>query len=109
MIAHSDTLRDMKLYDSHTSKDNSESTDSTPINASFSDNAFQFENHNYRTVDETLKLGDAGRRIHQRLLELRGEYDEKIRACATVIGGTTLAAQLVGNSCQFSHHRVKLD
>lgn len=109
MISHSDTLREMKLYDRHTSKGTSESTDSTPMNASFSDNAFQFEDHSYRSVDETIKLDDAGRRIHQRLLELRGEYDEKIRACATVIEGMALAAQLVIVLRQFPHHRVEPD
>lgn len=38
---------------------------------------------------------DSGRRIHQRLVELKCEYDEKIRQCAHIIDGMVLAAQLV--------------
>lgn len=95
MIAHSDELRETKLYCRRPSKDTGGSTESTPINASFSDDAFQVESHDYHSQYEAHKLEDVGRRIHQRLLELRGEYDENIRVCATVIEGMALAAQLV--------------
>lgn len=97
MIAHSDALREMKLCYSNPGKDASDSTDTTPINTSFADDAFQVETQDYSSLDKVRKLEDAGRRIHQRLLELRGEYDEHIRACATVIEGMALAARLEWN------------
>ncbi|KAG8162572.1 hypothetical protein KVR01_008337 [Diaporthe batatas] len=97
MIAHSDSLREMKLYCPNTGKGTGDSTETTPINASFADDAFQVEAQAYRNLDEARKLEDAGRRIHHRLLELRGEYDEHIRACATIIEGMALAAQLDWN------------
>lgn len=95
MIAHSDALREMKLYCPKPGKHTNDSTETTPINASFADDAFQVDTQGNRNLDEARKLEDAGRRIHNRLLELRGEYDEHIRACATVIEGMALAAQLV--------------
>lgn len=109
MIAHSDMLLEMKLHVRCPSKDTSDSTDSTPINGSFSADAFQVENNGSHASDEENKLQDAGRRIHQRLLELRGEYDEKIRACATVIEGMALAAQLVSSTGRYSQHRIRSD
>lgn len=38
---------------------------------------------------------DAGKRIKERLVELKCEYDEKIRQCADIIDGMVLVAQLV--------------
>lgn len=109
MIAHSNELRETKLYYRRPSKDTGESTESTPINASFSDDAFQVESHSHHSPDEAQKLEDAGTRIHHRLLELRGEYDENIRVCATVIEGMALAAQLVRLLNRLSQHTVKSD
>lgn len=109
MIAHSNELREMKFYHHRPSKDTSDSTETTPINASFSDDAFQVESHTSHNLDEAHKLEDAGRRIHHRLLELRGEYDENIRVCATVIEGMALAAQLVRLLTQVSQHTVHCD
>ncbi|POS71541.1 protein kinase [Diaporthe helianthi] len=83
MIAHSDALREMKLYRLNPGKDASDSKETTPINASFADDAFQVETLVPGDSEEARKLEDAGRRIHHRLLELRGEYDEHIRACGT--------------------------
>lgn len=44
---------------------------------------------------DALQYLDSGKRIRQRLVELRCEYDEKIRQCAQIIDGMVLAAQLV--------------
>lgn len=44
---------------------------------------------------EERQYNDAGRRIQQRLVELKCEYEEKIRQCADVIDGMVLAAHLV--------------
>lgn len=48
-----------------------------------------------RREEELIDLAESGERIEQRLGELIGEYDEKIRECATVIDGMVLATQLV--------------
>lgn len=48
-----------------------------------------------RQLDELQDLEGSQERIEQRLVELIGEYDEKIGECATVIDGMVLAAQLV--------------
>lgn len=42
---------------------------------------------------------DAGKRIKERLVELKCEYDEKIRQCADIIDGMVLVAQLVRGCC----------
>lgn len=44
------------------------------------------------------QYSDAGNHIKRRLLELKFEYDEKIRQCADIIDGMELAAQLVRGS-----------
>jgi hypothetical protein len=95
MIEHSNYLREMKLHFRHSGADNDDSSESTPVNASFSDHPFQADSYGCQDVDDAKKMEDAGRRIHQRLLDLRSEYDEKIRACSTIIEGMALAAQLV--------------
>lgn len=41
---------------------------------------------------------DAGTRIKERLMELKFEYDEKIRQCVDIIDGMVLVAQLVRDS-----------
>lgn len=41
---------------------------------------------------------DAGKGIRRRLVELNGEYDEKIRQCTDIIDGMVLATQLVRGS-----------
>lgn len=54
---------------------------------------------------------DAGRRIRGRLVELKCEYDEKIRQCTDIIDGMVLVAQLVRvsfhspTSLYLTHHR----
>lgn len=49
-------------------------------------------------VQESQDLTEAGERIQHRLIELIGEYDEKIRECAIIIDGMVLATQLVRSS-----------
>lgn len=49
---------------------------------------------------EGRQYNDAGQRIQQRLVELKCEYDEKIRQCADVIDGMVLAAHLVRGPIQ---------
>lgn len=51
---------------------------------------------------EQRRFKDAGKRIRERLVELNGEYDEKIRQCADIIDGMVLAAQLVRSSFPFT-------
>ncbi|KAF5121978.1 hypothetical protein E5D57_012450 [Metarhizium anisopliae] len=46
-----------------------------------------------QTTDDKL-MNDVGKRIKCRLRELVGEYDEKIRACAGIMDGMTLATQM---------------
>lgn len=38
---------------------------------------------------------ESGKCVYHRLVELRGEYDEKIRQCTDIVDGMVLAAQLV--------------
>lgn len=45
---------------------------------------------------------DSGKGIRRRLVELNGEYDEKIRQCTDIIDGMVLATQLVRNSFFFA-------
>lgn len=52
---------------------------------------------------EQQRFMDAGKRIRQRLLELNGEYDQKIRQCTDIIDGMVLAAQLVRGLFPFTH------
>lgn len=54
------------------------------------------ENHTQCQIDELKDLAETGERIEQRLVELIGEFDEKIGDCITVIDGIVLATQLVG-------------
>lgn len=54
-----------------------------------------------QSFDE-LEFLESGRRIRQRLIELKCEYDEKIRQCAHIIDGMVLAAQLVCSFLLFS-------
>jgi len=48
--------------------------------------------------DDLVHMKVAGERIKHRLKEILSEYDEKIRDCATVIKGMTLATQMVSLS-----------
>lgn len=52
-------------------------------------------NHTQRQIDELQDLAETGERIEQRLVELIGEFDEKIEECVTVTDGMVLATQLV--------------
>lgn len=47
--------------------------------------------------DEITDLEESGVRIGQRLQELIGEYDERIRECTMIIDGMALATQLVSS------------
>ncbi|KUI62676.1 hypothetical protein VP1G_09784 [Cytospora mali] len=60
-------------------------------------------------INELSHLEDAASRIHQKLLELREEYDEKIRTCATVIDGMALAAQLEWNKIGRNDTKTNLE
>lgn len=46
-------------------------------------------------------MNEVGERIKQRIREIIGEYDEKIRACATIMEGMTLATQMVSAGQEF--------
>lgn len=52
-------------------------------------------NHTQSQIDELQDLAETGERIEQRLVELIGEFDEKIEECVTVTDGMVLATQLV--------------
>ncbi|KAH8751297.1 hypothetical protein F5883DRAFT_578091 [Diaporthe sp. PMI_573] len=52
---------------------------------------------------------EAGRRIRQQLLELNGEYDQKIRQCTDIIEGMVLAAQLEWNNIGQEDTRTNLN
>ncbi|ROV90553.1 hypothetical protein VSDG_07460 [Cytospora chrysosperma] len=97
MIAHCNELQQAGFYIPERSFQGS--TESTPINASPNVDIFdQKREFTYSpSIDELGGLEDAGSRIHQKLLELEEEYNEKIRTCATVIDGMALAAQLDWN------------
>ena len=51
-----------------------------------------------REQDEITDLEESGVRIGQRLQELTGEYDDRIRECTMIIDGLALATQLVSSS-----------
>lgn len=57
--------------------------DTDPVN---SDLSHDFDKNRYL---------ESGRCVYHRLVELRGEYDEKIRQCTDIVDGMVLAAQLV--------------
>lgn len=97
MIAHCNELQQASFHIPERSFQGS--TESTPINASPNVDTFD-QNREFTyspSIDELGGLEDAGSRIHQKLLELEEEYNEKIRTCATVIDGMALAAQLDWN------------
>ncbi|KAI5920131.1 hypothetical protein F4810DRAFT_449577 [Camillea tinctor] len=96
MISHCDELRQAKFHISNQGFDGSNI--STPINTKLRvDIEFNKEDPAHAISDTLSGLEDSGTLIRQRLLELRGEYDDKIRTCATIIDGMALAAQLEWN------------
>lgn len=93
MILHCDDLIQARFY---TYKRSSESSESTPVNTTFSVDAFSSGSGDDDTsAAEIEDLTISGRRIRQRLLEIQAEYDDKIRECGMIIDGMVLAAQLV--------------
>ena len=93
MTIHCDDLARANFY---TSRRSSESSESTPVNTTFSTDVFDSGGStNSTTVDEIEELTISGRRIRQRLLDIQAEYDDKIRECRMIIDGMVLAAQLV--------------
>lgn len=95
MIAHCDELQRAKFHIPERVLEGSR--ESTPVNAIYAVDTFdeKREDTSSTSIDELGGLEDAGNRIHQKLLELEEEYNEKIRTCATIIDGMTLEAQLV--------------
>lgn len=95
MIAHGDELRQARFHIPNSGFESS--GDSTPFNSNFSADVFDEKGEETCTPHnrKLSNLEDAGSRIHRKLLELLEEYEEKIEACATIIEGMALAAQLV--------------
>lgn len=94
MVSHCEDLTRAKFY---TSKRSPESNESTPVNTFLSVDVFDSGDAAETPMDEVEDLTISGRRIRQRLLEILGEYDEKIRECGMIIEGMVLAAQLVSH------------
>ncbi|ROV89600.1 hypothetical protein VMCG_09923 [Cytospora schulzeri] len=94
MITHCEELTRDRFRVSDTFDD---SAGSTPVNTILSINVSAKSGDTDRQFDELKDLEDSGRRIHQRLVVLKCEYDEKIRNCDTIVEGMTLAAQLEWN------------
>lgn len=95
MIAHCEELRRAEFH--IPDRDFGSSTESTPVNAHYSGDTF-YEQKGGTCSQKIKEVGDlevAEVWIRKKLTELEGEYDEKIRACTTVIDGMALAAQLV--------------
>ncbi|KAH8811205.1 hypothetical protein F5884DRAFT_854565 [Xylogone sp. PMI_703] len=95
MVSYCDELRRAEFH--IIDHDFESSTGSTPVNTKLSVDPFDKGELTITPSDELADLEDSGNRIQQKLLELKGEYDEKIRACATIIDGMVLAAQLEWN------------
>lgn len=93
MITHCEELTHSDLHVSDRTFD--DSTESTPVNAILSIDVSAKINEADGQLDELRDLEYSGMRIHRRLMELKCEYDEKIRNCSTIVEGMTLAAQLV--------------
>lgn len=93
MITHSEELTrgGLSLFN----RNSDDPTGLTPVTNLFSTDVLEMKGDTTTQFDEIRDLEDSGRRIHQRLLELKCEYDEKIRNCNTIVEGMTLAAQLV--------------
>ncbi|KAG6365255.1 hypothetical protein INS49_006864 [Diaporthe citri] len=66
-------------------------------------------NHTQRQIDELRELAETGERIEQRLVELIGEFDEKIGDCVTVTDGMVLATQLEWNNIGQADARTNVD
>lgn len=96
MITHCEELTRGDLHVSNRNFD--ESARSTPVNTILSIDVSAKVKDTDGRFDELKDLEDSGRLIHRRLVELKCEYDEKIRKCSTIVEGMTLAAQLVRRS-----------
>ncbi|KAJ0108555.1 hypothetical protein J7T55_002159 [Diaporthe amygdali] len=103
MVSHCEDLTRAKF---HISKRPPESTESTPVNTILSVDVFDSGDAGDTPVNEVEDLTLSGRRIRQRLLEIQGEYDEKIRECGMIIEGMVLAAQLEWNNIGQSDTRT---
>lgn len=98
MISHcTDLMQDDLHIPDHSSDD---STWSTVVEAVVSTDTPA--GINIQSID-LRDLKESGRRIGQKLTELKGEYDEKIRGCNSIVKAMMLAAQLEWNTI------VKLD
>ncbi|KUI57290.1 hypothetical protein VP1G_04609 [Cytospora mali] len=82
MILHCEELIQGRNYISNHGFD--DSAESTSVNAIFSIDVPENTGDKSGHLDELRDLEDSGRRIHQRLVELKCEYDEKIRNCSTI-------------------------
>lgn len=93
MVKHCD---DLTRANFHASQRSPASTESTPVNTTFSTDAFDStESTDETKMDEIEQLKISGYRIRQRLLDIQAEYDDKVRECGMIIDGMVLAAQLV--------------
>lgn len=92
MLAHSHELSDMCICDGidHVDKP-------TPAKHGAVENAVQQSEQATRNK----LMNEIGERIKQRIHEIISEYDEKIRACATIMDGMTLATQMVSAAPEF--------
>lgn len=97
MITHCEELTHSDLHVSDRTFDDGDSAGSTPVNAILSIDVSAKTNEADGQSDELRDLEYSGSRIHRRLMELKCEYDEKIRNCSTIVEGMTLAAQLEWN------------
>ncbi|ROV92902.1 hypothetical protein VSDG_06365 [Cytospora chrysosperma] len=95
MITHCEELTRSDLHVSDRAFD--DSGKSTPVNAVLSIDVSAKTNEADGQSDELRDLEYSETRIHRRLMELKCEYDEKIRNCSTIVEGMTLAAQLEWN------------
>lgn len=100
MITHCEELQQASFDIPDTNRSFAGSTESTPVETTLSVDIFDEKKEDVTYLSGIGVFGgldNAGRRIHQKLLELEEEYNEKIRACSTIIDGMALAAQVVSH------------
>lgn len=76
--------------------------DSSDEDSNTSDETVVVPGNTANSSDDALLINEAGNRIKRRLMELVSEYNEKIRACTTMIEGMTLATHMVSQSGEFA-------
>lgn len=98
MHLHSETLSSVESPpDEHESRSSSEST---PVTTQlFIPDGFD-QPKSQLSDEDGGETGESMFRIRARLEEIREEYDEKIRSCATIIDGMILATQMVRRHCR---------